>query len=65
MKIEIRRLPSGYYHIRGEGPCNWSQPPVLTEGAIRTAAHPEASEEFLQAADREVEAMFWREVENG
>ena len=22
----IRRLESGYWHIRGYGPCNWSQP---------------------------------------
>ena len=25
MKITIEKLPSGYYHIRGEGPCNWAQ----------------------------------------
>ena len=25
MKIKIKRLPSGYYHIRGEGVCNWAQ----------------------------------------
>jgi len=25
VKIEIKKLPSGYYHIRGRGPCNWAQ----------------------------------------
>ena len=52
MKITIRRLDSGYYHIRGEGPCNWSQPPCLTDWRedIRKHAHPEAGDEFIQAA---------------
>jgi hypothetical protein len=27
MKITYKRLPSGYWHIRGRGPCNWAQPP--------------------------------------
>lgn len=29
MEIIIKRLPSGYYHIRGEGPCNWAQVQTL------------------------------------
>ena len=25
MEIQIKKLPSGYYHIRGHGLCNWAQ----------------------------------------
>jgi hypothetical protein len=25
MQIKVKKLPSGYYHIRGIGPCNWAQ----------------------------------------
>ena len=47
--ITIKRLDSGYYHIRGEGICNWTQPPYWPcDGEmIREHAFPEASEEFL------------------
>lgn len=49
MNITIKRLPSGYYHIRGQGPCNWTQPRnwPCDAGEIRSAAFPEASREFL------------------
>ena len=49
-EITIKRLPTGYYHIRGKGPCEWSQPPELTEEAIRAHAFPEASEDFIRSA---------------
>jgi hypothetical protein len=26
--LRIRQLPSGYWHIRGVGVCNWAQPPA-------------------------------------
>lgn len=50
--ITAKRLPSGWWHIRGTGPCNWSQPPryPCAEDEIRQHAHPEASEEFIRAA---------------
>ena len=53
--IEIKKLGSGYVHIRGEGTCNWSQPPhwPCSDEILRQNAHPEASEEFLHAANRE------------
>ena len=52
MNITVKRLDSGYYHIRGRGVCNWSQPPVwpCDEQVLRDYAFPEASEEFIRAA---------------
>ena len=47
MKIIIKRLPSGYYHIRGEGPCNWAQVQTLP-----------CSEEELIACSFQVSADF-------
>lgn len=50
MAIAIRRLPSGYYHIRGDGPCEWAQPPEwpCSERTLRAYAFPEASEAFIR-----------------
>ena len=50
--INIRVLPSGYYHVRGRGPNNWAQPPQwpCSEEALREHAHPEASEKFIRDA---------------
>lgn len=55
--VTVQRLDSGYYHIRGVGPCNWAQPAAwpCDEATLRAAAHPEASEAFIQAALRSVE----------
>ena len=54
MKITVTKLESGYYHIRGQGPCNWAQPVSwpTCEAVLRHAAFPEASEEFIRAALR-------------
>lgn len=54
MTITTRRLESGYWHVRGQGPCNWSQPPhwPCDEATLRKHAFPEASEEFISAALR-------------
>jgi hypothetical protein len=62
MKITIRRLSTGWWHIRGHGPCNWAQPPrwPCTAEELRQHAFPEASEEFLMAAQREVKR--WKET---
>lgn len=52
MKILVNQLESGWWHIRGAGPCNWTQPPCwpATEDQIKSHAFSEASEEFLRAA---------------
>ena len=52
MKITAKRLPSGYWHIRGEGPCNWAQPPAWPCSAqtLKDHAFQQASLEFLAAA---------------
>jgi hypothetical protein len=54
MKIIVQKLSSGYYHIRGDGPLNWAQPPIwpCDYDSLREHAFPEASEEFLRAAIR-------------
>jgi hypothetical protein len=51
MTITVRKLSSGYYHIRGQGVCNWAQPQVwpCDEATLRAAAFPEASEQFIGA----------------
>jgi hypothetical protein len=52
VSIQVRRLDSGYWHVRGQGPCNWSQPPCwpCSEDVLRAHAFPQASEGFIQAA---------------
>lgn len=51
-EIEVRQLESGYWHIRGVGPCNYAQPREwpCSEEQLRASAHPEAGEAFLRAA---------------
>lgn len=48
----VRRLSSGYWHIRGEGPCNWAQPPEwpCDEATLRAHTFGEACEDFIRAA---------------
>lgn len=50
--ILVRRLDSGYWHVRGRGVNNWSQPPCwpASHDELRAHAHPEASEIFLARA---------------
>lgn len=52
MTVTVTRLPSGYYHVRGDGPCNWAQPPTwpCSEETLRAHAFAQASDTFLQAA---------------
>ena len=54
--IEVTRLSSGYWHIRGIGPCNWAQPPTwpCDETTFLAHAFPEASDEFIREAMAEV-----------
>jgi len=55
--ISVKKLSTGYYHIRGQGPCNWAQPPYwpCSEEVLRAHAFPEAAEYFIQ------EALYARE----
>ena len=50
--MTIKRLESGYYHIRGNGPCEWAQPPTwpCSETVLREHVFPEASERFIRDA---------------
>ncbi len=50
--ITVSRLSSGYYMVRGIGPCNWAQPPIwpCEEDTFRRYVFPEASEYFISAA---------------
>ncbi len=52
MSIIVKRLQSGYYHVRGDGPCNWSQPKTwpCDEEHFRAHAFPEAGEQFIREA---------------
>lgn len=53
-EIKVTQLESGYYHVRGRGPCNWAQPKYwpCSSSHLELSAFPEASEEFLRAAIR-------------
>lgn len=58
MDITIERVDSGYYHIRGEGPCNWWQGPnwpPLDDGELRAGFFPEAGEAFRTEIARRVD----------
>lgn len=50
MRLQIKKLSSGYVLLRGEGPCNWAQPPhwPCNEETLRAHAFPEASERFIR-----------------
>lgn len=48
MKLEVKQLSSGYWHIRGEGPCNFAQVAAWPCGAdvLEASFFPEAGQEF-------------------
>ena len=50
MPITAKQLDSGYWHIRGDGPCNWAQPPwwPCNEETLREHIFPEASDDFVR-----------------
>ncbi len=54
MIATIQRLSTGYYLVRGVGPCNWSQPKTwpCSEEHFTAHAFPEASDEFIRDAMR-------------
>ena len=49
--LSVKRLSSGYYFVRGDGICNWAQPPhwPCDQKTLRAHAFHEAAEEFLRA----------------
>ena len=50
--IRIKRLTSGWYYLRGAGPCQWAQVqqwPGCTEEELESAYFPEASPDFRMA----------------
>ena len=49
--ISVTRLSSGWWHLRGRGPCNFAQPLVwpCDEATLRAHAFPEAGEAFIRA----------------
>ena len=51
MKLTIKQLESGYWHVRGTGPCNWAQFLLWPRDieTARRAAFPEASDAFCAA----------------
>ncbi|MGH2878982.1 MAG: hypothetical protein ACRDK4_05160 [Solirubrobacteraceae bacterium] len=62
-EITVKRLESGYYQVRGRGPCNFAQPPrwPCDEETLRAHAFPEASEAFIQEVLRMMERLTERE----
>lgn len=73
MNLSIKRLESGYWHIRAPGICNWTQPPSwpCSEAVIRAHAFQEASEMFLRQTVHEArrisiyDAMANHELQEG
>ena len=59
MEIKIYQMLSGYWHIRGDGPCNWAQPPhwPCSIQEVRANAFPEACEQFFQAVEDILETI--------
>lgn len=55
-RISVKRLSSGYFHIRGDGPENWAQPPTwpCSEETLREHTATYACEDFILSA---LEAM--------
>ena len=64
--MTIKRLSSGFYHIRGNGPCEWTQPPdwPCSEQVIRKHSFPQASESFIQAAIKESNLKFKENIQH-
>ena len=52
--IRIRRLSSGYFHIRGAGPTNYAQVPEwpCTADQLREGTFAEAGPGFREAAEQ-------------
>lgn len=57
--MKARELSSGYWHLRGTGPCNWAQPPTwpCDEITLRAYAFAQANEAFIQECLRDLAAQ--------
>jgi len=57
--IHVKWLASGYYLVRGTGPCEWVQVPAwpCEEATLREHAFPEASESFIREALRAMRGL--------
>jgi hypothetical protein len=56
MPIVARRLLSGWFHLRGVGPCNWAQINSWDAWQVEgDGAFCEASDDFRRAARRYIE----------
>jgi len=66
MTIRISKLPSGYWHIRGQGPSNWAQCLVLPETMeeVRKVAY-DASDDFCYEVAKVVRQLLRRDRVEG
>ena len=50
--ITVERLSTGYFYLRGDGPCEWAQPDhwPCDEPTLRASAFPAASDKFIHEA---------------
>jgi hypothetical protein len=48
--MKMDKLDSGFWYIRGDGPCEWAQPPTwpCDEKTLREHTFSEASEKFIK-----------------
>ncbi len=54
--VTVKRLDSGYWHLRSIGPCNWAQPrlwPSPSEAELEESFFSEACEAFRQVVRSE------------
>jgi hypothetical protein len=53
--ITVTRLSSGYWHLRGIGPCNWAQPETwpCNESDLEDSFFAEAGETFRRVVRAE------------
>ena len=60
--ITAEPLESGYFLVRGIGPCNFAQVPwwPCDYELLESHAHPEASKDFLFAAWRFANTLYVR-----
>jgi hypothetical protein len=57
--VTVKRLSSGYWHLRGTGPCNWAQPErwPINESDLEASFFAEAGEPFRRAVRAENERL--------
>lgn len=57
--MTVRRLSSGYWHIRGIGPCNWAQVPSwpCSDAELEAGFFAEAGESFRRECREALQAI--------